>query len=138
MTNEDLLVQECDVLIPSALEKAITAANANKIKAKIVIEGANDCTEADAHKMLVDRGIFVVPDILANAGGVVVSYFEWVQNLNNHYWDIQHVRTELEKIMVAAYNKTSAMANEHHLDMRMGAYTVAIQRIARAMILRGV
>lgn len=137
MTNEELLEQECDVLIPSALEKVITAKNAGKIKAKIVVEGANDCTEAEGDKILAERKIFVVPDILANAGGVVVSYFEWVQNLNNHYWDIQKVRQELERIMVAAYNKTSATANEHHLTMRQATYCVAIERIVKAMILRG-
>jgi len=137
LTNEELLLQECDILIPAALEKAITPANAPKIKAKIIVEGANDCTEAEADSILKDRGIFVVPDILANAGGVVVSYFEWVQNLNNHYWDIETVRKELEKIMVSAYNRVSATANEHHMTMRVAAYTVAIQRIARAMILRG-
>lgn len=137
MTNEELLLQDCDILIPSALEKAITPANAPKIKAKIIVEGANDCTEAEADAILNERGIFVVPDILANAGGVVVSYFEWVQNLNNHYWDIETVRKELEKIMVSAYNRVSATANEHHMTMRVAAYTVAIQRIARAMTLRG-
>jgi len=137
MTNEELLIQDCDILIPSALEKAVTIANASKIKAKILIEGANDCTEADADKVLHERGIFVVPDILANAGGVVVSYFEWVQNLNNHYWDLNKVRNELETIMVAAYNRVSSHATEHHLQMRMSAYVVAFERIARAMILRG-
>ena len=137
MTNEELLVQDCDILIPSALEKAVTMANANNIKAKILIEGANDCTEADADKVLADRGVFVVPDILANAGGVVVSYFEWVQNLDNHYWELSRVRSELERIMVAAYSRVSSMSNEHRMTMRMAAYTVAIERIARAMILRG-
>jgi glutamate dehydrogenase (NAD(P)+) len=137
MTNEELLVQPCDVLIPSALEKAINMSNASKIKAKIIVEGANDCTESEADTVLNDRGIFVVPDILANAGGVVVSYFEWVQNLNNHYWDVETVRKELEKIMVAAYAQVSATAKEHKISMRLSAYTVAIQRIARASTLRG-
>lgn len=138
MTNEELLVQECDVLIPSALEKAVNAANAPKIKAKIIVEGANDCTEADADKILADRGVFVVPDILANAGGVVVSYFEWVQNLNNHYWAIDQVRQELERIMVSAYSKVSVIAKEHNLTMRQSAYMVAMERIAKAMLLRGI
>jgi glutamate dehydrogenase/leucine dehydrogenase len=138
MTNEELLIQDCDILIPSALEKAVTNANANKIKAKILIEGANDCTEADADQILNERGVFVVPDILANAGGVVVSYFEWVQNLDSHYWELSKVRSELERIMVSAYNRVSAHANEHHLSMRASAYIVAIERIARAMQLRGI
>lgn len=137
MTNEELLVQDCDVLIPSALEKAINSSNANKIKAKIVVEGANDCTEVDADNVLKDRGIFVVPDILANAGGVVVSYFEWVQNLSNHYWDLDTVRKELEKIMVSAYEQVSTTGKQHQLSMRQSAYIVAIQRIGHASILRG-
>lgn len=138
LTNDELLVQDCDVLIPGALEKAITAANAGKVKAKILVEAANDCTDSDGDKILKDRGIFVVPDILANAGGVVVSYFEWVQNLNNHYWEIAQVRSELERIMVSAYNKVSATAKENQMQMRIAAYVVAMERIARATLLRGV
>jgi glutamate dehydrogenase/leucine dehydrogenase len=137
MTNEELLVQDCDVLVPGALEKVITSANASQIKAKIIIEAANDCTESDADGVLFERGIFVVPDILANAGGVVVSYFEWVQNLNNHYWELKQVRDELEKIMVAAYKQVSDVSKDHKLSMRMGAYSVALERIVRTMQLRG-
>ncbi len=137
MTNDELLVQECDVLIPGALENAITMSNAGKIKASIVVEAANDCTEAEADAVLKERGIFVIPDILANAGGVVVSYFEWVQNFSSHYWEIARVRSELERTMVAAYNQVSSTAKERQLSMRMGAYTVAIERIVRAMALRG-
>ncbi len=138
LTNDELLVQDCDVLIPGALEKAITAANAGKVKAKILVEAANDCTDHDGDKILKDRGVFIVPDILANAGGVVVSYFEWVQNLNNHYWEIAQVRSELERIMVSAYNKVSATAKENQMQMRMAAYVVAMERIARATLLRGI
>jgi glutamate dehydrogenase/leucine dehydrogenase len=137
MTNKELLVQECDILIPSAMEKAITQENASKLKAKILVEGANDCTTAEADKILHERGVFVIPDILANAGGVVVSYFEWTQNLNNHYWQLSQVRQELERIMVAAYGSVSALANLHKLTMREAAFAIAMQRIARAMILRG-
>lgn len=138
MTNDELLLQPCEILIPGALEKAVTAANAGKVKAKILVEAANDCTDAEGDKILKDRGIFVVPDILANAGGVVVSYFEWVQNLNNHYWEITQVRSELERIMVAAYNKVSSTAKENQIPVRMAAYVVALERITRAMTLRGV
>jgi glutamate dehydrogenase (NAD(P)+) len=138
MTNEELLIQDCDVLIPGALEKVIHMGNAKDIKASILVEAANDATESDADQILNDRGIFVVPDILANAGGVVVSYFEWVQNLNNHYWDIQRVRDELERLMVAAYVEVSTVARERNLTPRMAAYSVAIERIVRAMQLRGV
>jgi glutamate dehydrogenase (NAD(P)+) len=137
LTNDELLVSDCDILIPAALQKSITKTNAKSIKAKIVVEGANDCTEAEADKILSDRNIFVVPDILANAGGVVVSYFEWVQNLNNHYWGIAQVRGELERIMVSAYNHVSAVAKERRHGMRVASYSVAIERVAKAMILRG-
>lgn len=136
MSNEDLLTQDCDVLIPGAMENAITAKNASKIKASIIVEAANDCTDTEADKLLNERGIFVVPDILANAGGVVVSYFEWVQNLSNHYWEISQVRNELEKIMVNAYTRVSAVNREHKLSMRISAYTVALERIVKAMALR--
>ncbi len=138
MTNEELLVQDCDILVPSALGDAINVKNARSIKAKIVVEGANDCTQADADKILADRGVFVVPDILANAGGVIVSYFEWVQNLNNHYWGIDQVRQELERIVVTAYGNVSAVSADRRLTMRLAAYSVAMERIARAMALRGV
>ncbi|MCA9803452.1 MAG: Glu/Leu/Phe/Val dehydrogenase [Cyanobacteria bacterium HKST-UBA02] len=137
MTNEELLEQECDILIPAALENAITAKNAKKIKAKIVSEGSNDCTESEADKILHDRGIFVIPDILANAGGVIVSYFEWVQNLQNHYWDLEKVRDELEKVMVRAYSQVSARSREYHNSYREAAYIIALDRVARAMELRG-
>ncbi len=137
MTNEELLEQECDILIPAALGNAITVNNAKNVKAQIVVEGANDCTDAAADEILAKRGVFVVPDILANAGGVIVSYFEWVQNLNNHYWSVDEVRTELERIMVAAYSQVSAVAKERQLTMREASYIVAIERVAKAMILRG-
>lgn len=137
MSNEELLLQPCDILIPAALEKAIGTHNAHLIKAKILVEAANDCTTAEADTILTERGVFVVPDILANAGGVVVSYFEWVQNLNNHYWEIEQVRRELEHIMVSAYNRVSVVAQDRRISPRLAAFTVAIERIARAMILRG-
>jgi glutamate dehydrogenase/leucine dehydrogenase len=137
LTNEDLLLQECDVLIPGALEKVINMSNAKKIKASIIVEAANDCTESDADAVLNERGVFVVPDILANAGGVVVSYFEWVQNLNNHYWELAKVRSELERIMVAAYDQVSSTAKERKISMRMSAFSVAIERIVHTMELRG-
>src|SRR5262249_61996509 len=99
ITNEELLEADCDILIPAALGNAITLKNASKIRAQIVIEGANDCTEADADEVLRDRGIFVVPDILANAGGVVFSYFEWGEKLHNHYWGIGQVLKRIQEIM---------------------------------------
>lgn len=137
MTNEELLEQECEILIPGAMENAITQKNAAKIKASIIIEAANDCTDTEADAILNERGVFVVPDILANAGGVIVSYFEWVQNTSNRYWDLSDVRNELERYMVAAYNKVSALNSEQKLNMRTSAYMVAIERIVKAMLLRG-
>ncbi len=137
ISNEELLEQECDILIPSALENAITVKNADKIKAKIVVEGANDCTQAVADRLLAERGIFVIPDILANAGGVIVSYFEWVQNLQNHYWELPRVREELERTMVNAYMQVSARAREYKVTYRQSAYIIALSRIYRAMELRG-
>lgn len=137
ITNDELLVRDCDILVPAALGDAINAKNAAAIKARVVVEGANDCTDAEADVVLARRGVYVVPDILANAGGVVASYFEWVQNLNNHYWGIEQVRSELERIMVSAYHNVSEVRLERNMTMRLAAYTVAIERIARATMLRG-
>lgn len=137
MTNEELLEQKCDILIPAALDNAITTKNADKIKAKIVSEGSNDCTQAEADKILEDRGIFVVPDILANAGGVIVSYFEWVQNLQNHYWKIEKVRKELEDVMVKAYLEVAEHSKENKCSYRQASYMIALERVATAMELRG-
>ena len=137
MTNEELLEQDCDILIPAALENAINTRNVDKIKARIISEGANDCTQAEADKILKEKGVFVVPDILANAGGVIVSYFEWVQNLQNHYWDLERVRSELEQIMVKAYSQVSAHSKEHQTSYRESAYMIALDRVAKAMALRG-
>lgn len=137
MTNEELLEQKCDILIPAALDNAITVNNADKIKAKIVSEGSNDCTQAEADQILRDRGVFVVPDILANAGGVIVSYFEWVQNLQNHYWKLEKVRNELEDVMVRAYGNVAEYAKEHDCSYRQASYMIALDRVATAMQLRG-
>jgi glutamate dehydrogenase/leucine dehydrogenase len=137
ISNEELLEQECDVLIPSALQRVVNERNAKKIQTKILVEAANDCTEAEAFKIFVDRDIFVVPDILANAGGVVVSYFEWVQNLNHHYWNVNQVREELEEKMVSAYQNVSAYAREKKCTMRVASYVIAMRRLAKAMFLRG-
>ncbi len=135
MRNDELLVQDCDILIPAAMGNAITELNANNIKASIVVEAANDCTNDLADKILNERGVFVVPDILANAGGVVVSYFESIQNAENHYWDILKVRTELEKVLIRAYSSVSSVNRDYGLSMRISAYTVALERIVKAMML---
>ncbi len=137
MTNAELLAQECDILIPAAMEKAINEDNAASIKASIIVEAANDATTAEADAILNERGIFVVPDILANAGGVVVSYFEWLQNLDRVCWDIERVRAELSEKMTSAYEKVSSVSRQRNISLRLAAYVVAIERIAAAMAERG-
>ncbi|MDO4475164.1 MAG: Glu/Leu/Phe/Val dehydrogenase [Lachnospiraceae bacterium] len=137
ISNDELLTYPCDVLIPAALENQITADNAERIQAKVIIEAANGPTTVEADEILNRRGIVVVPDILANAGGVVVSYFEWVQNIQSMAWDLDEVNKTLEKIMLKAYNDVDAMAKEKNSTMRMGAYMVAINRIVTAGKMRG-
>jgi glutamate dehydrogenase (NAD(P)+) len=137
ITNEELLELPCDVLVPAALENVITAKNAANIKAKIICEGANGPTTAGADKILNEKGIFVIPDILANAGGVTVSYFEWVQDRGGYFWDEETVNNRLERIMVRSFGEVTAMAEKHKLDNRIGAYMLAIDRVAAVHRLRG-
>lgn len=137
LTNDELLKCKCDVLIPAALENQITKDIAEHISAKVIIEAANGPTTVEADEILKERGIIVVPDILANAGGVVVSYFEWVQNIQSLAWDLDEVNVMLEKIMLRAYDDVEEMANDKNSTMRMGAYMVAINRICTAGRLRG-
>ena len=138
ITNEQLLEMKCDILAPCALENVITKENANRIKAKIIMEGANGPTTPDAEKILHKKKILVVPDILANAGGVTVSYFEWVQNLTNYYWSEKEVNEKLDCIMTKAFCKTVEMLEKHKVDMRTAAYILAVKRVAETMRLRGV
>lgn len=137
ITNDELLTCKCDVLIPAALENQITEENADRIQAKVIVEAANGPTTVEADEILNKKGIVVVPDILANAGGVVVSYFEWVQNIQSMAWDLEEVNKTLEKIMLKAYNDVDNMAKEKNSTMRMGAYMVAINRIVTAGKMRG-
>lgn len=137
ITNEQLLGLQCDVLIPAALEGQITATNAGDIKAKLIVEGANGPTTPEADDILNDRGILVVPDILANAGGVIVSYFEWVQDLQSFFWDEDEVYRRLAPILIAAFRKVDETAREHKVDMRTAAQMVAIARVADAIKTRG-
>ena len=113
ITNDELLTLDCDVLVPAALENVITDENASQIKARIICEGANGPTTAAADKILNDKGIFVIPDILANAGGVTVSYFEWVQDRGGYFWDEETVNQRLERIMVRSFDEVTAMAQRH-------------------------
>jgi glutamate dehydrogenase (NAD(P)+) len=138
ISNEELLEIDCDVLVPAALENVITRKNAGNIKAKIIAEGANGPTTAKADQILEDKGVFVIPDILANAGGVTVSYFEWVQNREGYYWNEETVIQRLREVMVRAFTETSAYAQEHKVNMRTASYMVAIDRVAAVHRLRGV
>jgi glutamate dehydrogenase (NAD(P)+) len=137
ISNEDLLELECDILIPAALENQITRANADKIKAKMVAEAANGPTTPEADKILESKGIVVIPDVLCNAGGVTVSYFEWVQGLYSFFWDEAMVNSQLERIMVGAYNDVHETAKKYKVDMRTGAQILAVGRVAEATNLRG-
>ena len=137
VSNEDLLELTVDLLIPAALEGVITSANARDIKAKIICELANGPTSPEADDILYKNGVFVIPDFLANAGGVTVSYYEWVQNLMNYYWEEDDVHVKLDKKMTRAFKDVLVMALDYKVDMRTAAYMVSIQRVAEAMRLRG-
>ncbi|MDF2556457.1 MAG: gudB [Bacillales bacterium] len=137
ITNKELLEIECDILVPAALENQITEENAPFIKAKIVVEGANGPTTPEGSRILDERGITVVPDVLANAGGVTVSYFEWVQNNQGYYWSEEEVERKLDAMMVKSFNEVYETANSRRVDMRLAAYMVGVRRMAEASRLRG-
>ncbi len=137
ITNRDLLTMDVDILIPAALENAITADIAKDVKAKIIIEGANGPTTEEAEKILLEKGVFIVPDILANAGGVTVSYFEWVQDLQSFFWDIDDIRKRLKRMMVKEFGEVYKTKQKYSTDMRTAAYIVAIERVASAVRKRG-
>ena len=138
VTNEQLLTLDCDVLLPAALENVITAQNAGDIKAKVIIEGANGPTAASADEILDRKGIFVVPDILANAGGVTVSYFEWVQSLQSYFWSEEEVNRSLCRVMSEAFAAVHAHAQEHQQNLRDAAMDLAVARVSEAQVLRGI
>jgi glutamate dehydrogenase (NAD(P)+) len=137
ITNQELFKLDVDVLIPAALEEQITAGNMRDIKARLIVEGANGPTTPEAHKHLHERGVFIVPDILANAGGVTVSYFEWVQDRHGYFWEEHEVNYRLEAKMVQAYQAVLQTAQKYNVDMRVAAYIVAINRVATVTKMRG-
>jgi glutamate dehydrogenase (NAD(P)+) len=138
LTNAELLELPCDILVPAALEKQITGENAPRVKAKIVAEAANGPTEPEADKVFNERGVFVLPDILCNAGGVTVSYFEWVQDLQQFFWDEREVNKQLEAIMNKAFDAVLQVHLEKQVDMRLAAYIRAIDRVDKATRIRGI
>ena len=137
ISNKELLELDCDILVPAAIENQITADNAHEIKANIVVEAANGPTTAEATKILTERGILLVPDVLASAGGVTVSYFEWVQNNQGYYWTKEEVEERLIKKMVDAFENVYTTATTRNIDMRLAAYMVGVRRTAEASRFRG-
>jgi glutamate dehydrogenase (NAD(P)+) len=137
ISNADILEVDCDILIPAALENQITSRNAPRIKARVIAEAANGPTTPDADAELFSRGVFMIPDILCNAGGVTVSYFEWVQDLNRDQWSEAVVNEKLHGIMIKAFGETLAIAQRESCDMRTAAYLLAVDRVADAMDMRG-
>jgi glutamate dehydrogenase (NAD(P)+) len=137
ISNEELLTMDCDVLLPAALENVITSKNARKIKAKVICEGANGPTTAGADKILEEKGVFVIPDILANAGGVTVSYFEWVQDRGGYFWDEETVNKRLEAIVTRSFREVVGLSERHKVNTRIAAYMLAIDRVSTMHRLRG-
>lgn len=138
VSNEELLLLPCDVLIPAAMEDQITSQNANHIQAKYIIEGANGPTSSMADKILYERGVMVVPDILANAGGVTVSYFEWVQGLQAFSWDLAEVQKNLRRFLYNAFDQVCDFSEAHKVSLRQGAFMLAVSRVAEALEQRGI
>ena len=138
MPSDELIVSDCEVLIPAATENVITSRNAEKIRAKVVVEGANGPTTAVADEILADKRVFVVPDILANAGGVTASYFEWVQDRQGYFWKEAIVNEQLEQILHDSFDDVVRYAEAHNVNNRIAAYMLAIDRVAFTIKQRGI
>jgi len=138
ISNDDLLTTECDILIPAALENQITGANVDDVKCKIILEGANGPTTPEADNVLFNKGIHVIPDILANSGGVCVSYFEYVQDIRAYFWDLERINKELNRIILEAFEEVYLVYKERNISLRTAAYIIAVSRIARAIEFRGI
>jgi len=137
MDPKDVLTIDCDILVPAAIENAISLENVHDVKAKLIVEAANGPTTPEANKVLLDKGVFIVPDILANAGGVTVSYFEWVQNNEGYYWTEEEIHEKLDLKMRAAFNRVYHLAQDKGIDLRLAAHLAGIERVVEAMRLRG-
>jgi glutamate dehydrogenase/leucine dehydrogenase len=137
VTNEELLELDCEILVPAALEGVLTADNAPRVQARIVAEGANGPTTPEADALFHERGVLLIPDILCNAGGVTVSYFEWVQDREEFFWSLEEINSRLKRIMTRAFDDVLWATREHGMDMRQAAYTVAVSRVAEATLTRG-
>ena len=137
ISNSDLLELECDFLIPAAIDRVIDERNVSNIKSKYIIEAANHPITPEADKVLVDKNITIVPDILANAGGVIVSYFEWTQNLYQHKWTEERISNELQTIIIKAFNEVKALAHNENMSFRNAAFVIGIAKVVEASTLRG-
>ncbi|MFW9929211.1 MAG: Glu/Leu/Phe/Val dehydrogenase, partial [Candidatus Thorarchaeota archaeon] len=137
ISNHELLTSKCDVLVPAAIENQITRENAEDIDCKIVLEGANGPTTPEADKILFNKGIRVIPDILANSGGVCVSYFEYIQDIHSYFWKLDRINQELERILLEAFEETYKISVERNIPLRTAAYIIAVSRVAKAIELRG-
>ena len=138
ISNEDVLMSKCDILIPAAIENQITQINAHNLKCKIVLEGANGPTTPGADNILKNKGTIVVPDILANAGGVCVSYFEYIQDIHSYFWKLERINQELKNILVSAFDDVYNLSKEKNVSLRIASYMIAISRLAKAIELRGI
>jgi len=137
ITNEELIELDCDVLVPAAIEDQITARNADLVRAKLIVEGANGPTTPEADHSLSERGVYIVPDVLANSGGVTVSYFEWVQDIQAYFWSEDQVNRQLRDLMASAFNAAASLAEEKNVRLRLAALALGIGRVAEAHVARG-